>query len=166
MWQWHIVNTALITDYAINVYTVYVRTSNFIFIYIWLTWRCHNVFFPSYLARFWVLNPTWCWYSCSVWHYPELFNSGSIPGSGRSPGGGPDNPLQDSCPWTEKPGGLQSVELQRAEHDSATRTSLLNVKHPNFPSVGAPSFFTSLFSFSKWEQILFSKLDEHIIREC
>ena len=118
------------------------------------------------LLGFWVLNPTWCWYSCSVWHYPELFNSGSIPGSGRSPGGGPDNPLQDSCPWTEKPGGLQSVELQRAEHDSATRTSLLNVKHPNFPSVGAPSFFTSLFSFSKWEQILFSKLDEHIIREC
>ena len=118
------------------------------------------------LLGFWVLNPTWCWYSCSVWHYPELFNSGSIPRSGRSPGGGPDNPLQDSCPWTEKPGGLQSVELQRAEHDSATRTSLLNVKHPNFPSVGAPSFLTSLFCFSKWEQILFSKLDEHIIREC
>ena len=30
---------------------------------------------------------------------------GSIPGSGRSPGGGNGNPLQDSCweiPWTER----------------------------------------------------------------
>ena len=34
---------------------------------------------------------------------------GSVPGSGRSPGGGHGNSLQDSClenPWTEEPGGL------------------------------------------------------------
>ena len=34
---------------------------------------------------------------------------GSIPGSGRSPGVGNDNPLQYSCwiiPWTEEPGVL------------------------------------------------------------
>jgi len=33
----------------------------------------------------------------------------SIPGSGRSPGGGNGYPLQYSCwriPWTEEPGGL------------------------------------------------------------
>ena len=35
----------------------------------------------------------------------------SIPGLGRSPGGGHGNPLQYSClekepPWTEEPGGL------------------------------------------------------------
>ena len=33
----------------------------------------------------------------------------SIPGSGRSPGEGRGNLLQDSCweiPWTEEPGGL------------------------------------------------------------
>ena len=45
---------------------------------------------------------------------------GSIPGSGRSPGGGNGNPLQYSClenPWTEEPGGLESMGLQRAEHD-------------------------------------------------
>ena len=52
----------------------------------------------------------------------------SIPGLGRSPGGGNDNPLQYSClknPWTEEPGGLQSMgsqgpqsmELQRVGHD-------------------------------------------------
>ena len=41
---------------------------------------------------------------------------GLIPGSGRSPGGGSGNPLQDSClgdSRTEEPGGLQSTGLQR-----------------------------------------------------
>ena len=45
---------------------------------------------------------------------------GSIPGSGRSPGGRHGNPLQYSCldriPWTEEPGGLQSTGLQRVRH--------------------------------------------------
>ena len=39
-----------------------------------------------------------------------------IPGSGRSPGGGNGNTLQYSCrgdiPWTEEPGGLQSIASQ------------------------------------------------------
>ena len=37
---------------------------------------------------------------------------GSIPGLGRPPGGGNGSPLQYSCweiPWTEEPGGLQSM---------------------------------------------------------
>ena len=45
---------------------------------------------------------------------------GSIPGSGRYPGRGNSNPLQYSCleiPWTEEPGGLQSMVLQRVRHD-------------------------------------------------
>ena len=40
---------------------------------------------------------------------------GSIPGSGRSPGGGNDNPLQYSClenPMEEEPGRLQSMSSQ------------------------------------------------------
>ena len=39
---------------------------------------------------------------------------GSIPGSGRSPGEGNASPLQYSAwriPWTEEPGGLQSIGL-------------------------------------------------------
>ena len=47
---------------------------------------------------------------------------GSIPGSGRSPGEGNGNSLQYSCleiPWTEEPGGLQSMELQRIGCDLA-----------------------------------------------
>ena len=50
-------------------------------------------------------------------------HKGSIPGSGRSYGGGHGNPLQDSAcrvPWTEEPGGLQSMESQRVGHDLAT----------------------------------------------
>ena len=47
----------------------------------------------------------------------------SIPGSGRSPGGGNGNSLQYSwpgnweIPWTEEPGGPQSMELQRVGLD-------------------------------------------------
>ena len=50
---------------------------------------------------------------------------GSILGLGRSPGEGNGNPLQYSClkiPWTEEPGGLQSVGSQRVGHDSVTNT--------------------------------------------
>ena len=46
----------------------------------------------------------------------------SIPASRRSPGEGNDYPLQYCIvvwriPWTEEPGGLQSMGLQRAGHD-------------------------------------------------
>ena len=49
---------------------------------------------------------------------------GSIPGSGRPPGGGNGNPLQYfawEIPWTEEPGGLQSMGLQRVGHDLTTK---------------------------------------------
>jgi hypothetical protein len=44
-----------------------------------------------------------------------------IPGSGRSLGIGNGNPLSNifagKIPWTEEPGGLQSIELQQVRHD-------------------------------------------------
>ena len=53
---------------------------------------------------------------------------GSIPGSGRSSGEGNGKPLQYSClenhweiPWTEEPGRLQSMGLQRVGHDLVTK---------------------------------------------
>ena len=66
---------------------------------------------------------------------------GSIPGSGSSPGEGNGNPLQYSCldrvPWTEEPGRLQSMGLQRIGHDWATNTTLASqLQNPgllNFP---------------------------------
>ena len=42
-------------------------------------------------------------------------DTGLIPGSGSSPGGGHGNPLQYSC--LKKAGGLQSIGSQRVEHD-------------------------------------------------
>jgi len=45
---------------------------------------------------------------------------GLIPRSGRSPGEGMtthSSILAWRIPWTEKPGGLQSMELQRVGHD-------------------------------------------------
>ena len=51
---------------------------------------------------------------------PGVGDVGLISGSGRSPGGGNGNPLQYSyleIPWTEEPGGLQSMGSQRVRHD-------------------------------------------------
>ena len=50
----------------------------------------------------------------------DVREMGSIPGSGRPPGGGRGNLRQCSClgiPWTEEPGGLWSIGLQRVGHD-------------------------------------------------
>ena len=46
----------------------------------------------------------------------DVRDAGSIPGLGRSPGGGHGNPFQNSClenPMTEEPGGLQSIAFHR-----------------------------------------------------
>ena len=50
----------------------------------------------------------------------DIRDSGVVAVLGRFPGGGYGNPLQYSCwriPWTEEPGGLQSIGSQRVEHD-------------------------------------------------
>ena len=50
----------------------------------------------------------------------DIRDEGSIPGSGRSPGGGHGNPLWNSClenPGTEEPGGLLSMGSHRVGHD-------------------------------------------------
>ena len=53
-----------------------------------------------------------------------------ICGSERFPGEGNGYSLQYSClriPWTEKPGGLQFMELQRVRHNWVTNTTLLSL---------------------------------------
>ena len=50
----------------------------------------------------------------------DIRDMSSIPGSGRSPERGHDNLcsiLSWRIPWTEGPGGLQSIGSQRAGHD-------------------------------------------------
>ena len=62
-------------------------------------------------------------------------DEGSIPGSGRSLGIGNSNPLQYSClenPWTEEPGGLQSMgsqELDATKHAQNTHGASTSLKH-------------------------------------
>ena len=58
----------------------------------------------------------------------NIEDSSSIPGLGRFPGGG-RFPGRNPCtsilawkiPWTEEPGRLQSMGLQRVKHDWALR---------------------------------------------
>ena len=53
----------------------------------------------------------------------EARDVGSNLGSGRSPGIGSGKLHQYSClghPWTEEPGGLQSMGSQRVRHDRVT----------------------------------------------
>ena len=50
----------------------------------------------------------------------DIRHMDSIPGLGRSPGGGHGNPLQVLAwriPWTEEPGGLQFTGWQRVGHN-------------------------------------------------
>ena len=50
----------------------------------------------------------------------DIRDMGLIPGLGRSPGGGHDNPLQFLAwriPWTEDPGSLQSMRSQRDRYN-------------------------------------------------
>ena len=58
----------------------------------------------------------------NAYHVEDL---GSIPGSGRFPGSAAleegmvshSSILARKIPWTEEPGGLQSIGLQRVRHD-------------------------------------------------
>ena len=53
----------------------------------------------------------------------DIRDVGLIPGLGRSPGAGHDNPLQYSClenPWTKDPGGLESMRSQRSDTTEVT----------------------------------------------
>ena len=57
-------------------------------------------------------------------------DAGSIPGSGRYPGGRNSNPLQYFCqdnPWTEEPGGLPPTGSQTAGHNLATEHACTQV---------------------------------------
>ena len=47
----------------------------------------------------------------------DIRDAASIPGLERSPGGKHSSILAWRMPWTEEPGGLQSIGLQRVGHD-------------------------------------------------
>ena len=57
----------------------------------------------------------------------DISDRGLISRSGRSLGRGNGNLLQCSweIPWTEEPGGLQSIGSQRVGHNLATNTNFI-----------------------------------------
>ena len=52
--------------------------------------------------------------------------------------------LAQEIPWTEKPGGLQSIGLQRLGHDSATKQHILR-EPPLPPTRPSDSFSTECY---------------------
>ena len=62
----------------------------------------------------------------------------SIPGSGRSPGGGNSNPVEYSLPgkipWTEEPGKLQPTGLQRVGYNSTHANIVMHINVNKTPS--------------------------------
>ena len=72
----------------------------------------------------------------------DLRDVGSIPGPGKSPRGGHGNPLLAwEIPWTEKPGRLQSIGLQRVRRNLAhmrafilVQEQQLELRHIPFPA--------------------------------
>ena len=64
--------------------------------------------------------PRWCKYPKKnpPTSIRDVRDTGSIPESGRSPGGGHGSPLQYSClesPMTEEPGGLESTACKELD---------------------------------------------------
>ena len=72
----------------------------------------------------------------------DVGDTGLIPGSRRSQEGTATHSsiLAWRIPWTEEPGGLQSIGLQRVGHDSATNT-FTSLHHPDVCAASFPSFF-------------------------
>ena len=69
-------------------------------------------------------------------------DEGLIPGSGRSPGEGTathSSILARNTPWTEEPGGLQSMEWQRVRYDRVhTHTHTHSHTHTHTPHLPFP----------------------------
>ena len=66
----------------------------------------------------------------------DIRDVGSIPGSGRSPGGGQATSiLAWRIPWTEEPDGLQSMGLQKSRTQLIhSNNNNLGSSHQNLPS--------------------------------
>ena len=77
-------------------------------------------------------------------------DAGLIPGLGRSFGEGNGNPLQFSCPgnpWTEEPGGLQSIGIAK---ESSTAWQLHTHTHTHTQTLHSMKLFFFFFLVKKW----------------
>ena len=76
----------------------------------------------------------------------DIRDAGLIPGLGRSPGRGHDNPFQYSClrsSWTEEPGRLQSIRSHRVEHDQNDLARTQDLTRTYLTQLPAPSLSTT-----------------------
>ena len=94
-----------------------------------------------------------------------LGDPGSIPELERSPGKGNGNPLQYSClenPWTEEPGGLQSMGSQRGWHDCMTFHTISFLPNFNWEFGG----LSCIWRYSMWNamQLPFS-IDGRLVQD-
>ena len=84
--------------------------------------ECRHSYLGTFLAVQWSGLPRWRGGEESTCQCRRHRDVSSIPGSGRSPGGGNGTHSSVSAweiPWTEEPGRLQSTGLQRAGRDLA-----------------------------------------------
>ena len=88
----------------------------------------------------------------------DVRKTGWIPGSGRSPGGGHENPtpvfLPGEFPWTEEPGGLQSIGSQRVGQDWSNLAMHLNdgeSQHSDWGSLPPEPFSLAIMLSGHWE---------------
>ena len=86
-------------------------------------------------------------------------DTGSIPGSGRSPGKGTGYPLSIldwRIPWTKKTGSLQSMKSQNVRHDWETNTFTVHLhsKRSSRDAIKAPSIQRELtrYSYTRLQQ--------------
>ena len=120
-WRWEVPSPAVGRHYKATWQMVWGyspltgewRTGSIIFVFICLLRHLMIICLPHCILAF--LGST------MVKNLPageeDARDAGSIPGSGRSPGVGNDSQLQYSwlkIPWTEEPGGLQSLALQKS----------------------------------------------------
>ena len=86
----------------------------------------------------------------------DIRDAGSIPGSGRSPGGGPGNPLQYSCLenlMDGEPGRLQSIGLQRVRHNWSDLAHICDKNIFFLPDI-VPFWALDVFSFHLFRWLL------------
>ena len=80
--------------------------------------------------------PRWLRGNESACHAGDTGDAGSVPGSGRSPGGGHGNPLQCSCLENSMDRGaceLQSIGWQRVGYYLATKQQCLSSQMQKYP---------------------------------
>ena len=122
----------------------------------YILWMLHIYFYIALID--WFFQSVWLlklhtlpwWLSDKESIRLLIQETGSICGSGRSPGEGNDNPQQYSClgnPTTEEPGGLQFMGSQRIGHELVTR----QLTEKGFLLIFSPSACLILFRNSAYE---------------